>query len=236
MSLFNPESGAAKPVNLIPAGELCFVKVGVRKINNSKETGGEYFDLELRVVGGPYHGRVVFDMLCSPFDTRNSEAWRAMGITGITRALEAAKVFVPEKPETYNMFNDLPTGTPEEIHKASQTLAHELDASLVAIKVKIEKGQDGYADKNKVGEWLSPNPKSGGYKLFQKLVELSQTWEQAGEQARSGAFGGRPQQNSAPAAAAPAGAATGAAPATASADTPAWLKDAQSKQADSTPY
>jgi hypothetical protein len=61
-----------------------------------------------------------------------------------------------------------------------------MDGQRVAIKVKVEKNTDpAYADKNKVGEWLSPNPASGGYRDFQKLVA-----GQSGvvEQARAAAF------------------------------------------------
>ena len=61
-----------------------------------------------------------------------------------------------------------------------------MDGQRVAIKVKVEKNTDpAYADKNKVGEWLSPNAASGGYRDFQKLIA-----GQSGvvEQARSAAF------------------------------------------------
>ncbi len=35
--------------------------------------------------------------------------------------------------------------------------------------MKIEKGKDGYEDKNDVGDFLTPNEQSSGYKNFVKL-------------------------------------------------------------------
>ena len=59
-----------------------------------------------------------------------------------------------------------------------------MDGQRVAIKIKVEKNTDpAYADKNKVGEWLSPNQVSGGYKDYQKLIGGQQAIDQARGQA-----------------------------------------------------
>ena len=46
----------------------------------------------------------------------------------------------------------------------------ELDELRCAIKVGVEKGKDGYEDKNSVRQYLSPRPASDTHKTFLKLV------------------------------------------------------------------
>jgi hypothetical protein len=234
-SLFTPESGKAEPVKLIPAGTLANVNVGC-KISRSKEHGGIRYDLELTVLTGPYKGWKIFDMFACPLDKRNDKPlkddgtpnpepakWRTMSIQGITRLLEAAGIFKPTEPETYGMFNDLLPAdrepTEEEVTSAAGKIGHELGGCIAAIKVKIEPEQNGHPPKNKVGEWLSSNPNSGGYKLYQQLQQETQAKTDA---ARPAAFGG---------VVAAATAAPVAAPVQAAGGPPAWLKQAQSEAA-----
>jgi hypothetical protein len=277
--LFTPASGAPEPIDLIPAGTLAAVNVSNVKLEASKEHGGFRYDIELTVLTGKYRGRKIFDMFSCPIDPRNDKAvpvstenpdgisrrWRNMAITGITRLLETAGTFIPSQPETYGIFNNLlPTDrppTPEEMRAAALKIAHEISASNGCIKIKIEKGQDGHQDKNKVGEWLSSNPNSGGYKLY---CELQQSVTQQTDAARPTAFGAPTTHAApvaatglaapvpasaapAPAVAAPAPAAAPAAPApvaapaavpatpAAGAAAPSWLAEAQAA-APTQPY
>ena len=68
-------------------------------------------------------------------------------------------------------FEGMEAGCDEAMEgKSIEEIARLLDGLEVAIKVKIERSSDpAHADKNKVGEWLTPNPKSSGYNGWKKL-------------------------------------------------------------------
>jgi hypothetical protein len=175
--MFSPTSGASQAPSLIPNGTLAFAYVKVRGIKQSKSTNGEYADLEITLDGGDFNGRKVFEMMANPLDNNNSEAWRNMAIANLTRMFESAGVFKPENPETYNQFNG----------QSFLTICQFLDGSRISIKVKVEQDKSGaYPDKNKVGEYLSPNPQSGGHGGWKKLAEGNAG---ASAQARGNAFG-----------------------------------------------
>ena len=155
---------------------------------NSKESNGEYFNVELTLVGGEYEGRKVFAMIPNIYDTNNSEKWRNGTVGSITRIFESSGWFKPSDPASYNAFAGKPFAE----------IMLGMDGQRVAIKVKVEKSKDpAYGDKNKVGEWLSPNPASGGYADYQKLIG----GQGAVQQARVTAFA--PAQPQAPQAGAP---------------------------------
>lgn len=174
-NMFTPNSGAGSAPELIPNGTLAWALITIGGAKQSKSTGGTYYPVTLTIVGGEYEGRKVFDMLPDVQDERNGEKWRKMGITSITRIFESSGWFTPAKPESYNAFNG----------KDTLAIMNGMDGQRVAIKVKVEKNTDpAYADKNKVGDWLSPNPASGGSKDYQKLIG----GQGAVEQARGAAF------------------------------------------------
>jgi hypothetical protein len=174
-NMFSPTSGAGSAPELIPNGSLAWAIITIGGAKQSKSTGGTYYPVTLTIAGGEYEGRKVFDMLPDVQDDRNGEKWRKMGITSVTRIFESAGWFTPAKPDSYNMFNG----------KETLAIMNSMDGQRVAIKVKVEKNTDpAYADKNKVGEWLSPNPASGGFRDYQKLLG----GQQAIDSARGNAF------------------------------------------------
>ena len=176
MSMFSPTSGAGSAPELIPNGTLAWALITIGGAKQSKTSGGTYYPVTLTVIGGEHEGRKVFDMIPDVQDDRNGEKWRKMGITSITHIFESSGHFKVADPKSYEAF----TG------KDTLAIMNFMDGQRVAIKVKVEKNTDpAYADKNKVGEWLSPNAASGGYRDFQKLIA-----GQSGvvEQARSAAF------------------------------------------------
>jgi hypothetical protein len=175
MSVFSVNSGKNEVTGLVDNGTLAFVVINARDLKYSKESGGSYVDLELTVDGGPFHGKKLWDIIMSPFDERNSDTARQMGISAITRIFECGGIFDPDNPASYEVFN----GSNGTIENVGATL----DGLRVAVRIKIEKGKNGYQDKNKVGEWLSPNPLSGAHVNYAKLITGAQL-----EQARSGAF------------------------------------------------
>lgn len=159
--LFSVESGIGTVIELVPHGTLAWAGIHVRGFKQSRESG-MYADLELTVAEGPYEGRKIWEKICDPYDKeKNSEGWRKMAKMSLTRIFESSGVFDPRKPESYEQLNGLPF----------EKICEILDGQVAAIKIKIEKPkEEGFAEKNAVADWLSPNEKSGGYKGFIALV------------------------------------------------------------------
>ena len=156
---FTPEAGLGDKAELIPNGTLVSAVITVNQIKQSQNTEGRYLAIELTVSSGEYRNRKVWDMLCDHQDERNSEAWRKMGLISLTRALEAGGAINWKDASAYEAMNG----------KSIDELARLLDGLEVVIKVKIEKSSDpAHADKNKVGEWLTPNEKSSGNAGYRK--------------------------------------------------------------------
>ena len=180
LGMFNLQSGIGENYELIPHGQLAWVTLNITEKKNSKETMGEYFAIELKVLEGPYEKRRILEVIMSPFDERNTEGAHKMGIIALTRIFEACRIFDPAHPESYEKFNHL------QGSEGFDTIGMALQdhAKRLGVKIKIEKGTQGYSDKNKVSEWLTPNPESGGYPGWEKLVGGADKIAQA----RQGAF------------------------------------------------
>lgn len=163
--MFSQNSGAAAPIELIPAGTLAFGVVNVKDLAASKNTGGRYANVEITIASGPFANRKVFEMIADPMDAKNSEGWKQMAIRNLTRMFEACGVFKEGDAASYTQFND----------KDFTAILAAIDGQTVAFKVKVEKGEDGYADKNKVAEFLSPAKASGSNGLFQRLVAQAES-------------------------------------------------------------
>lgn len=124
----------------IPKNTLLWCVLAIRQIKNSRETNGRYLDIELTVLDNqPYSRRKIWDKIADPFDTNNSEEWRNMGYLAIRRILEAVKGATPENANSYSL-NRL-----EDLHGLT-----------VPVLIGIEKGKDGYEDKNRV-DYLTPH-------------------------------------------------------------------------------
>jgi hypothetical protein len=211
---FSPETKYESSSNLMPRGLLHKARLTVRGLKNSQASNGEYADLELVLVDGPFESRRVWPMIANPTDERNSDKWRQMSMGAIQHICEACGIFRADAPDSYNRFAN---ATFVDILK-------EIDGRTVAIKVGVEKGKDGHQDKNTVAEWLSPNPNSSTAKLWDKLAKgdygvpadgKSQAVQQQGFSLGGGSGSGAMQAAPQQAVATPAGAVTG--------DAPAWL-------------
>jgi hypothetical protein len=155
---FSSQTKYESPNSLVPNGTLAKVTIKIRGLKNSKETGGEYADLEL-VLQGQYENRRVFTMIANPMDSRNGEKWRGMGMAAIQHICEAAGIFKLDDEASYQRF----------ANAAFVDVLKVIDGRVAA--VKVEKGKDGHQDKNTVAEWLSPNPLSSTSKAWRQLVE-----------------------------------------------------------------
>lgn len=157
---FNQASGVSSPVDIIPNGVMAWAIVTFRGLKPSS-SGGQYLDLELTIDDPhPFSRRKLWEMVGDPDHAGNSDGYKQMGRMALTRILECIGVLRPGDPQSYASF-----GNPTTLQ-----VGQLIDGKRVAIKIKIERGKDGYSDKNKVGEWLSPNPESSGNKNFVKLL------------------------------------------------------------------
>ena len=202
---FDPNKQHSTGGGLIPAGTLAWANLTIRKLQHSQNTGGRMADYELTITEGPFATRKVWGFIGDPTDEANSEGFRTMGTAALQHICECAGLFDPAKPETYGRFQNF-----EEICRA-------IDGKRVGIKIGVKKGEDGYQDKNQVGGWLSPNPKAGTFKLFERLIK-GDTEPKGGTAAtaapaQTGFSGfGNSGATQAPAAPQPAGVAAGQAP------------------------
>lgn len=151
---FSGAAGAATGSDLLPKGLLVWAMLTVQGVQTSA-TPSRYVEVELTVdQGQPFAGRKLWDKIGDPFFDGNSEKYRQMGMVAISRICEAARQAGPNNPAGY------------QISDYSQ-----LNGLRVPIKVGVEAGTGGHDDKNRVGEWLTPNPASqSGHKGFQKLM------------------------------------------------------------------
>jgi hypothetical protein len=170
---FSGGAGLATNFDVIPKGQLAFAILQVRGVKTSG-SGGAYLDCELTIAEGqPYAGRKVWEMIGDPHHAGNSEAYRQMGLIAITRILEAGRGAGPNNPAGYQI--------PDY---------SALSGLKVGIKIGIEEGTGGHPDKNRVAEWLTPNPDSqSGHKGWQKLVAGEFSPSGAAQPAATG-FGG----------------------------------------------
>src|SRR3546814_16679438 len=92
-------------------------------------------------------------MIMDPNFESNSDAAKQMGNAAIGRILEAGRNAGPHNPQGYVI------GSYEQ-----------LNGLRVAVKLKVEKGTEGYDDKNRVAEYLTPNPASPGNRSEERRV------------------------------------------------------------------
>ena len=177
--MFSPQSSIQAQPELIPAATLVKCLLVCKDTKTSNNSGASYTDVELRVCEGEFEGRVIFDMIMNPFDPKASEGGKRMGILALTRIGEAIGMFEVSKPESYERYSDPKTSIFDVLG--------DIDGTIVAVKTKIEKGKDGHPDRNKVAEWLTPNPNSGsGFKGWTDL----QAGNTGNPPERAAAFGG----------------------------------------------
>lgn len=175
---FSMGAGKGTGSDLIPNGQLAWAILNVRGVKSS-QSGGQYIDAELTIDDGqPYARRNIWERIGDPLHPGNSEAYREMGMVAISRILEAGRGAGPNNPGGYKIDN-----------------YGQLSGLRVPIKIRIQKGKDGYDDKNCVAEWLTPNPASqSGYKDFELLQSGTFNKADKGKQAtapqQSFGFGG----------------------------------------------
>lgn len=167
-SFGDADTNAQGGSELIPDGTLAWAIVTIRPHNfdhglclvPSKTSNGKYLDVELTILEGPYARRKVWDKI----GLEGSEKWVARGMSSVRHILEVGR-------EITNYTSANPAyRLGQQSGSNGEMVFMELNELRCAVKIGIEKGKDGYQDKNVVRAYLSPNPTSDTHKTFQKLV------------------------------------------------------------------
>ena len=125
------KTGLSTPMDLIPRGFLCWAQVTFRGMKISPTTGSRYADLELTIAEKqPYARKKIFTKVADPDHMDNSEKYRQMGMTSLTRMVEAAGLVNPEDDASYGKLAG----------RNMEAVMAMLDGKYVAIKVKVEPG------------------------------------------------------------------------------------------------
>lgn len=180
----------AGSTDLLPNGMVCFAYLNVRGVKTGKtpneKTGhpSVYLDCELTIAEDqPFQRRKLWTNIMDPFAPNNSAGAKEMGMASIKRILETGR-WTPQ----YGAF-DL-----ARFSNGGYALNDysELNGLRVAIKIGIEKGTSGYADKNKVAEFISPNQNSDSFKAYERLLAKDYGATEPAKPAAQGgfAFGG----------------------------------------------
>lgn len=135
---------------LIPAGTLVKVILKIRPggyddpangwtgglATRKQETGAVYLDAEYTVMGGVYDRRKVWTLI--GLHSPKGENWGNSGRAFIRGALESARGIKPDDKS-------------DQARMARQINSlGDLNGLVFAAKVEVEKGNDGYQDKNKI--------------------------------------------------------------------------------------
>lgn len=158
--MFNSKSSEGQSIGLIPSGTVSKATVLVRGIKDSPKTGSRYLDVELTLVGGEYNGRKVWSIIMDPTFAANSDEAKQIGEKQLACILEASGVFKVGDDASYSQF----TG------KGITDVARAISGQTIAVKVGVKKGTDGYADKNTISSYLSPNPASQTSEQFKRVM------------------------------------------------------------------
>lgn len=114
-----------------------------------------YLKCKIAITEGEYERRIVFhNIMRGP-----GEKALNMGNAQLRAILEYGNNAGPHNPKGYILTGD----------NGAEFLPWTKDGIPVAVKIGIEKGKDGYKDKNVVRLFLSPNPESDGHKDFLRL-------------------------------------------------------------------
>jgi hypothetical protein len=159
---YSAGAGSGSSSDLIPKGQLAWAIITFRETKIGAGKGTKYHDLELTLdAGQPYEKRKVWHNLMDPFHAENSSGAKQMGMVDFPRILEAGR-WGTNGPFDVAVFGN----------QGGYLLnaMEEMNGLRVAIKIGVEKGSDGYADKNVVADFLTPNPVSAAHGSWKDLV------------------------------------------------------------------
>jgi hypothetical protein len=144
--------------DLLPAGTICLVSMTIRPggvgsggwLRKSATSDVEYLDCELTVVDGPYARRKFWQNITLSGGALNDKGESIAG--NISRSMLRA---ILESAR-----NILPTDSSEAALSARRAKDFgDFDGIRFVARIGVEKGKDGYADKNKIASVVTPDKK-----------------------------------------------------------------------------
>lgn len=134
---------------LIPKGTLAKCLITLRHGDNGvihkSKNGKEMLSVELEILEGDFAGRKVWDYIVEP-TTQGEWGWnKVKSILSVANA---------NKPGERYSLSDY----------------EQLSGMICAVEIGIQKGKDGYDDRNVVTAYLRNDPSSKTYDKYQKLV------------------------------------------------------------------
>jgi hypothetical protein len=190
--MFSTNSGRPDPKQgntIIPHGTLAKASFKVQSIGNSKRTGAEYAKLDFTIVEGEFAGRHVFTVVMNPKDNQGDKAAGAkMGEKSLCYMMEAAGFMVGTDEASVAQYDGW----------SFQDILAKLEGNVVAIRIKVAKGEAGFEDKNEVGQYLSPIEASGSKRLWDQLNAGAPVQKQAFVQPAKPTVPQAPKPSSAP--------------------------------------
>jgi len=184
---------------LIPAGTVCRavvnVKLGDMEIpefgtgqwfKKSQTSKAKWMELEFTVIGGEHDKRKFWDKIFVDGDKMSPNGipvTKEIGLSTLRMIIESA-------------FNIIPTDTSAEAQDRRQISGvNDLNGMEICAKVGIDKGTNGYADKNKLTAAMTPNQKDfipSGQAPMSQTPASSQQMAQPQQQAQPVASGAVP--------------------------------------------
>jgi hypothetical protein len=177
--------------DLIPAKSLVFAVVTVRGKKQGKNFPFNWYaDIEATVSRGPFTRRKFWFIVQDPEtlkpagdsheDAEKARANIDRTIGNMSRMMESACIVVPGNKASY-------ANGP----KTFDQWMSAINGKECGFEIGIEPGKNGYKDKNRVDEFLSPNPKQNMVKKWQAL-QSSLQGSGAAPSAQAAAPTGRP--------------------------------------------
>ena len=184
---------------LIPAGTVCRavvnVKLGDMEIpefgtgqwfKKSQTSRAKWMELEFTVIGGEHDKRKFWDKIFVDGDKMSPNGipvTKEIGLSTLRMIIESA-------------FNIVPTDVSPEAQARRQIQGvNDLNGMEICAKVGIDKGTNGYADKNKLTAAMTPNQKDfipSGQAPMSQTPASSQQMAQPQQQAQPVASGAVP--------------------------------------------
>ena len=184
---------------LIPAGTVCRavvnVKLGDMEIpefgtgqwfKKSATSAAKWMELEFTIIGGEHDKRKFWDKIFVDGDKMSPNGipvTKEIGLSTLRMIIESA-------------FNIVPTDTSAEAQARRQISGvNDLNGMEICAKVGIDKGTNGYADKNKLTAAMTPNQKDfipSGQAPMSQTPASSQQMAQPQQQAQPVASGAVP--------------------------------------------
>ena len=154
-----------RSIDLIPDGTIATLHVTIRPGNagpdgwlkRSKDGGSEALDCELTVVDGPHVKRKLWELMTVAGTTEGHAKASEISGAKLRAILESARGIRPDDG----------SDTAREARRVNSY--GDFDGLRFIAKIGIEKGKDGYKDKNRLTEVITPDRQ--GWKKIEQVTQ-----------------------------------------------------------------